>query len=149
MSDSDSPLTQSQMRLMAYIDDEMNAQERVQFEEQLAGDPDLATEVAEFRRLADHTRGLQIAEPTDHEVRRFWESFYNRSEWRLGWVLFGGGLLTLTGWGLFEFLSNEEIHISAKAAGGAALAGGLILFWSVLRIKLRTHRFDRYRGVIR
>ena len=149
MSDSDSPLTQSQMRMMAYIDDEMAAQERTEFEEQLANDPSLAAEVAEFHRLEDITRGLQVAEPTDHEVRRFWESFYNRTEWQLGWILLAGGLLSLTGWGLFEFLINPEVPAAAKVAGAVTLVGGLILFRSVLRVKLRAHRLDRYRGVIR
>ena len=149
MSDSDSPLTQRQMQLMAYIDDEMPAQERTEFEQQLVLDSKLAAEVAEFRRLEDITKALQLAEPSDHEIHRFWESFYNRSEWRLGWILFVVGLAVLSGWGLFELLGNPDLPAIAKVAIVAALFGSSILFWNVLRIKLRTHRLDRYRGVIR
>ncbi|MEE2886545.1 MAG: hypothetical protein VX951_03850 [Planctomycetota bacterium] len=149
MSDSDSPLTQRQMQLMAYVDDEMPAQERTEFEQQLAQDSDLAAEVAEFRRLEDITKALQLAEPSDHEIHRFWESFYNRSEWRLGWILFTAGLAVLGAWGLSELLGNPDLHAIAKLAIVAALFGSAILFWNVLRIKLRTHRLDRYRGVIR
>lgn len=149
MSDSDSPLTQHQMQLMAYIDDEMSAQERAEFEKQLALDANLAAEVADFRRLEDITKALQVAEPSDHEIRRFWETFYNRSEWRLGWVLLVAGLAVLSGWGLFELLGNPGLPAIAKVAIVAALFGSSILFWNVLRIKLRTHRLDRYRGVIR
>lgn len=149
MSDSDAPLTQPQMQLMAYIDDEMTAQERADFEKQLSEDTALAAEVAEFRSIEDITKALQVAEPTDHEMRRFWESFYNRSEWQLGWVLFIGGMVILTGWGLIVLLQHPVIPTVVKAGCVTALTGGSILFWNVLRMKIRTHRFDRYRGVMR
>jgi hypothetical protein len=137
------------MRLTAYLDDELTAPERLEFEQQLATDPKLATEVAELRCLQDLTQSLQLAEPSDHEVRRFWESFYNRSEWQLGWglLLFGGVILGV--FGLYELLVSEEVPALVKVGSVAALLGGGILFWNTLRLKLRAHRFDRYRGVIR
>ena len=149
MNDSDAPLTQPQMRLMAYIDDEMPAHERAEFEQQLSKDTKLAAEVAEFRCLEDITRSLQVAEPSDHEMRRFWESFYNRGEWQLGWVLFIGGMVVLAGYGVFEMLAHSQIPTLVKAAGLTVLIGGAILFSNVLRMKMRTNRLDRYRGVMR
>ena len=149
MSDSDTPLSELQMKLMSYIDGEMSAQEREDFDRQLAADPNLAAEVAGLRAVDDATKALQLAEPTDHEIQRFWWSFYNRSEWRLGWALLLGGLLVLAGYALYELIQDPELHNIAKIASVATLVGGLIVFWNILRMKIRTHRLDRYRGVIR
>ena len=149
MSDSDTPLSELQMKLMTYIDDEMSAKDRSDFDRQLAADPKLAAEVAGLRAVDDATRGLQLAEPTDHEIQRFWWSFYNRGEWRLGWVLLLGGLLVLVGYALYLLIQDPEIHNTIKVATVTTLTGGLIVFWNVLRMKIRTRRLDRYRGVIR
>ena len=127
MTDLDAPLTSDQEKLMAYVDDEMSPEERTEFEKRLAAEPELAT---------------------DHEMRRFWESFYNRSEWQIGWILLITGVVILGGYGVFELLRSGQ-PLLIKIAALAALAGGGILFWNTLRLKMRTSRFDRYRGVMR
>lgn len=149
MTDTDAPLTQSQIRLMSYVDGEMTQQERREFEQQLATDTELAAEVAELRCLEDLTNSLQVAEPSDHEIRRFWESFYNRSEWQFGWGLLILGGAILAGYGLYELLASDAVPSMVKLGAVAALFGGAILFWNTLRLKLRAHRLDRYRGVMR
>ena len=148
MNDIDAPLTETQMQLMAYVDDEMSPEERTAFKRQLAESPELAAEVAEFQCLGDITSSLALAEPTDHEMRRFWESFYNRSEWQLGWILLIGGLGVLAAFGLYQ-LFVLDLPWLVKIATVAALLGGGILFFNTLRLKMRTSRFDRYRGVMR
>ena len=146
-TDSDAPLTPTQERLMAYVDDEMPAQERVAFEKKLAEDPELAAEVAEFTCLADFTRSMTLAEPSDREMQRFWRNFYNRSEWQIGWILIILGGTALAGYGLFELMQLESWVVKGSAL--AIIVGGGLLLWNTIRQKLRTHRFDRYRGVMR
>ncbi len=148
MNDIDAPLTETQMQLMAYVDDEMSPAEREAFKKQLAEDPELAAEVAEFQCLGDITSSMALAEPTDHEMRRFWASFYNRSEWQLGWILLIGGLGVLAAFGLYQ-LFVLDLPWLVKIATVAALLGSGILFFNTLRLKMRTSRFDRYRGVMR
>ncbi len=148
MTESDVPLTPVQQQLMAYVDDELSALERAEFERQLAEDPDLAAEVADFQCLADMTSSMTLAEPTDHEMRRFWENFYNRSEWQIGWIFLICGLTVLAAYGLLMLLSSE-LHWVIKAGSLSALAGAGILFFNTLRLRMRTLRFDRYRGVMR
>ena len=121
MTESDAPLTQSQMRLMAYIDDEMSAQERTDFERQLAEDADLASEVAEMQCLETLTRSMELAEPTDHEVRRFWASFYNRGEWQLGWALMCVGAVMVIGYGLFVL--QLSAYLLRLLTGGPLIGG--------------------------
>ena len=146
--DTDAPLTPIQQNLMAYVDDEMSPQERVEFEKQLSESSELAAEIAEFQCLTDITRSMTLTEPTDHEMSRFWTSFYNRSEWQLGWTLLLSGLVVLVGFGLYELL-RTDISWLFKVGAVCTLAGGGILFFNTLRLKMRTMRFDRYRGVIR
>ncbi len=144
----DGPLTETQQLLMTYIDDEMDRSQRATFEKRLADDPELAAEAAEYRELMDMTQSMAVIEPTEQEMRRFWSRFYNRAEWRLGWVLLLAGLLILVGEGIYLLLTSETgWHI--KAAAISTLVGIVVLLWNTVRLKIRTSRFDRYRGVMR
>ena len=110
--------------------------------------PELAAEAAEYRELMDMTQSMAVIEPTEQEMRRFWNRFYNRAEWRLGWVLLLAGLLVLLGQGVYLLVtSNSGWHI--KAAAVSTLVGIVVLLWNTVRLKIRTSRFDRYRGVMR
>ncbi len=149
MSDADAPLTECQAQTMAYVDDELSSGERAEFEQRMAKDPDLAAEVAGYQSLIHMTNAMAILEPGDHEVRRFWAHFYNRSEWRIGWFFLVLGTLILAGYGLFFVLSSSQVHWLIKAALLSATCGGSLLLWSAVRLRMRTARFDRYRGVLR
>lgn len=147
--DHDAPLDERERLLMAYVDDELDAEERARFERAMAEDPALAEEVAAFRSLLDLSRSMPLAEPTDQEVRRFWARFYNRTEWRLGWILLLGGLAVLVADGVYVVVTTGELDVVQKAGILAALAGTALLLWNTVRLRLRTSRFDRYRGVMR
>ena len=144
----EAPLTETQQLLMSYVDDEMDRAQRATFEKRLADNPELAAEAAEYRELMDMTQSMAVIEPTEQEMRRFWSRFYNRAEWRLGWVLLLAGLLVLLGQGVYLLVtSNTGWHI--KAAAVSTLVGIVVLLWNTVRLKIRTSRFDRYRGVMR
>lgn len=147
--DEDRPLTEQQRLLTAFLDDELPATQRAAFERTLAEDAALAREVARHRCLVDLGRAAALAEPTDHEIRRFWARFYNRTEWQLGWVLLALGLLVLAGEGFYLLVTSETIGWTLKAAVLSIALGGGLLLWNTMRLKLRTSHFDRYRGVIR
>ena len=144
----DPPLDERQQLLTAWVDGELSVQERLRFERMLADDEELAVQAAQHKALLDLSRGAMQMEPSDRETRRFWNRFYNRGEWRLGWCLMLGGLLVLAGFLLYELLVHTELHVVAKGAVCATLLGGCILLWNTVRLKLRTSRFDRYRGVL-
>ena len=145
----DPPLTAKQQQMMAYVDDELSPTERSAFEELIEADPELAMETASHKNLLDLSRSLALLEPSDREVRRFWGRFYNRSEWRLGWCMFIGGLVVLVGEGIYLLVATDSLEWYHKAALFSVLAGTGILLWNTVRLRLRTSRFDRYRGVMR
>ena len=145
----DPPLTAKQQQMMAYVDDELSPTERSAFEELIEADPELAMETASHKNLLDLSRSLALLEPSDREVRRFWGRFYNRSEWRLGWCMFIGGLVVLVGEGIYLLVATDSLEWYHKAALFSVLLGAGILLWNTVRLRLRTSRFDRYRGVMR
>jgi hypothetical protein len=46
-------------------------------------------------------------------------------------------------------MSTTSLSWVSKTAALLALSGGVLLVWNTARLKLRTSRFDRYRGVMR
>lgn len=141
--------TPQQLTLMAWLDGELAPADRLQFEQQMAQDPTLAAEAASQRRIMDLTRSLGTLEPTEVEMRRFWTSFYNRNEWRLAWVLLTVGAVGLVGEGVYLLLTAAGLTWLMKGAALCALAGAALLIWNSARLRMRTSRFDRYRGVMR
>lgn len=145
----DPPLSEREALMMAYVDDELEPAERRRFEEMMAEDLELAAEVASYRVMLDLGRTSGQLEPTDRELRRFWSRFYNRTEWRIGWGLLGGGALVLAGFGVYELIVVPGVPWIVKGAVLSVLAGGGLLLWSTVRQRIRTGRFDRYRGIVR
>ena len=138
-----------QLMLMAWLDGELAPPDRARFERMLTEDRDLAAEAAAQRALVDMTRSLATLEPTEAELRRFWSSFYNRTEWQIAWVLLSVGIAGLAGDGVYLLLTASKLSWLVKAAAISTLAGAALLVWNTARLKLRTSRFDRYRGVMR
>jgi anti-sigma factor RsiW len=146
--DSPQPTEQS-LLLTAWLDGELPAQDRARFERMLADDPTLAAEAAAQRELIDMTRSLATLEPTEAEMRRFWSSFYNRTEWQVAWVLLLLGAVGLVGEGIYLLVTATAFTWVIKIAVLLTLSGASLLVWNTARLKMRTSRFDRYRGVMR
>ena len=146
--DDDPPLGEREALLMAYVDGELRFEERRRFEAMMAEDPELAAMAADHRVLLDIGRASERLEPTDRELRRFWAKFYNRAQWRIGWLLIFLGGAVLIGFGAYELLI-ADLHWMFKIGVLSVFAGGVLLLWSTVRQKVKTGRFDRYRGVLR
>ncbi|MBK8978327.1 MAG: hypothetical protein IPM29_20690 [Planctomycetes bacterium] len=147
--ETDPPLSEREALMMAYVDDELLGTDRSRFEQWMRDDSALAAEVADYRVLLDLSRSSGQLEPTDHELRRFWARFYNRTEWRVGWALLGAGCLVLFGCAVYGLCALLSLPWLVKAAILAILAGGGLLLASTVRQRLRTRALDRYRGVLR
>ena len=135
--------------LTGYVDGELNEEDRRRVEEHLHGCSTCTAELAGFRRLNDLVSHIKIREPQDPEIDRFWRALYNRMEWRGGWLLLLVGSFTVTAAVVVAVLTSSMLHWSLKAGLVAMAAGLLLLFLSVLRLRLRTLPFDRYREVHR
>ena len=131
----EAPLSETQELLMAYVDDEMDPEQRADFQQRLADEPELAAEAAEFQELMDVHRTMAVIEPTEQEMR-------------LGWVLLMSGLVVLLAEGIYLLVASS-VGWHVKGAALSVLLGGAVLLLNTIRLKIRTSRFDRYRGVMR
>ena len=139
--------------MMAYLDDELNDEQKRAFEAHLASCGDCARDLEEFRKLKQMTDGVALAEPEDRVWNEYWNSLYNRIERGTGWILFSIAAIALLIYGGFELvetiIEDRTVSILAKV-GVLALVGGLaVLFVSVLRERIYFWSRDRYKDVRR
>ena len=139
--------------MMGYLDNELSDEQRNRFEEHLAGCPECAGELKEFRKLKAITDEVTLVEPEDRIWQDYWNGIYNRIERSIGWLIFSVAAILLAIYGGFKLI--EEIVTDATTGmllklGLLALIVGLaILFVSVLRERIYFWSKDRYRNVRR
>jgi len=139
--------------MMAYLDNELNDQQKRAFEEHLAGCPDCTRELAEFRKLKRMTDCVAFVEPEDRVWEQYWGNVYNRIERGAGWLLFSIAAIILFIYCGFQFIEHiiddPTVGVLMKIGLLALLGGLVILFVSVLRERVYFWSRDRYRDVRR
>jgi predicted anti-sigma-YlaC factor YlaD len=139
--------------MMAYLDDELNDEQKVAFELHLASCADCAKDLQEFKKLKQMTDCVGLVEPEDRVWDQYWNHLYNRIERGTGWILFSVAAIALLVYGGFELvetiIENRTVGVLAKV-GVLALIGGLaVLFVSILRERVYFWSRDRYKDVRR
>jgi len=140
--------TREELQAMAYVDGELDGDERRAFEARMSAEPALGREVAELRGLALMARGMAPPEPTDHEWERLRSGAVHQVGSRLGLFGLGSGALALLALALWSLLSGEA-SLPLKLAVSALASGALILFAVVLRSRLAQLPYDPYTKVQR
>lgn len=139
--------------MMGYLDDELSDEQRRQFEEHLAGCPECAGELEEFRKLKAITDEVSLAEPEDRIWQDYWNGIYNRIERGVGWIVFSVAAILMVIYGGFraieELVKDPNVEITLKVGLLALISGLAILFVSVLRERLYFWKKDRYKDVRR
>ena len=139
--------------MMAYLDNELNDQQKRAFEEHLAGCPDCTRELGEFRKLKRMTDCVAFVEPEDRIWDQYWGNVYNRIERGAGWLLFSVAAIILFIYGGFQLIEHiiddPTVGVLMKIGLLALLGGLVILFVSVLRERVYLWSRDRYRDVRR
>ena len=139
--------------MMGYLDGELSPEQRSRFEKHLAGCPECAGELEQFRKLKAITDEVNLVEPEDRIWQDYWGVVYNRIERGLGWIIFSvagimlviyGGLKTIE-----QIVKDPSVEMVCKVALIALVVGLAILFVSVLRERLFFWKRDRYRDVRR
>ena len=139
--------------MMGYLDNELSDEARRRFEEHVAGCPECAGELEEFKRLKIITDEVTLVEPEDRLWQDYWNDIYNRIERGVGWIVFSVAAILLTIYGGFRaieaIIRDPKIEFIFKAGLLALLIGLAILFVSVLRERIYFWRRDRYKDVRR
>ena len=139
--------------MMAYLDNELDDEQRRRFEEHLAGCSECAEELKEFKHLKAITDEVTLAEPEDRIWQDYWSGIYNRIERDLGWIFVSVAGIILIIYGGFKAIENiikdPQVELILKVGLLVLLAGLAILFVSVLRERIYFWRRDRYKNIRR
>ena len=139
--------------LMCYLDNELTDEQRNRFEEHLAGCPECADELEQFRKLKAITDEVTLVEPEDKLWQDYWTGVYNRLERGIGWIVFSVAAIILTIYGGFrlieDIIKDNTIGMLLKVGLLTLIVGLAILLVSVLRERIYFWKKDRYRNVRR
>lgn len=139
--------------MMAYLDNELDDEQRRTFEQHLSSCSVCANELKEFQKLKQLTDNVTLIEPEDRIWQQYWSSIYNRMERGFGWILFSVAAILLIIYGGFkmieEIIKDQTVGALLKVGLLALIVGLAILFVSVLRERLYFWKKDRYKDVRR
>lgn len=133
------------------LDGELSAREQAELQQMLASSPERQQEWNEYQKLKDIAMKMKFANPPQEVWSRYWVNVYNRIERRIAWILVSLGAMVVLFFGGFKavesILADSKLPAVVKVAILALLAGGVILFVSVLREKLFTRKSDKYKEI--
>jgi anti-sigma factor RsiW len=140
--------SKDELLAMAYVDGELDSEQREAFEQRLPEEPQLLREVAEHNSLAVLARQLTPPEPMDHEWRRLDGENLHGKGIPLGLLLSAIGALGLIFWGAVGILLSG--HEPMLKCFFILLLGGLSgVFLLVFRARIQTQHLDPYTKVQR
>ena len=112
-------------------------------------DPEVREEWEQQEKAATAIRSVGLPELQDEVAEAFARGVYNRIECRVGWVLIVAGLAALTGFILYEILTEPEVNSVFRVGLAAVLIGFVLLVSGVWRCRRRLARSDPYKEVLR
>jgi predicted anti-sigma-YlaC factor YlaD len=130
--------------LMRYIDREMTAEERLEFEKHLAVCDQCRNMLNEMNQMKEATDTVKIADLPEAVWERYWTGIYNRIERSVAWFLFIAGALILTLYGLFKVVTDPGVTTIVGLGVIFLVVGFAVLMLSVLREKLAVNKVDKY-----
>ena len=140
--------TRDELLCMAYVDDQLDAGARADFERRLADEPALAREVAALQRLELFARTAAPPEPVELAWRRLEAEPLQRTAVTLGWVATVAGALGL-GAILVVLLWTARIPTWERVVLSLLVGGLTLVFLTVARRRWRSRPFDPYTAVRR
>ena len=135
--------------MMGYIDGELAPSLQDRFKTHMQDCTQCAQELVRYQELTQVAHSIRLREPQDVELERFWENIYNRMERHSAWGLIAAGVSLPVVALVLAVIQTDLLAWWLKAGIGAVAVGFLLLFISVLRERMRTMPYDRYRGVKR
>ena len=144
---------EARVLLMGYLDGELEPERIRSVEEHLAVCVACRADELAFRKLGTMAERTLAVEDSNVDTDVAWTSIYRRIERGAGWLLLWMGILILSGFGLWEFMSvfltDPDVPMVYRLGSGAFAAGALVLLVSFLREHLQKYSTERYREIQR
>jgi hypothetical protein len=133
--------------LSGYLDGELTQQQRQQVDLHLSGCETCRRNMVDLDDLRQRI-GRSRLSPSGEDIWRETMDDPGVNVTRgIGWLLFIGALLVITGLGIYEFIIDSSIETIWKVLASALYLGLAALFVSVLRQRLIERKSDRYKDV--
>jgi len=134
--------------ITGYVDDELSVADRERLESHLRACHACRREREAMVAFKEHLTMIKFKEPSDAELERYWSSIYNRLERGLGWILFSLGAIVVLCWAAFEaieeMIQDPNVSLVLKVGIVSLIAGGVVLFVSIVRERLTIRKTDKY-----
>jgi len=134
---------------MRYLDGEMTAEERAEYEEHLSSCGECRQALDELGKVERLTGMMKIRDPQDDFWESYWKRLFRRLERKTGWLLLIAGAALVLLYGLYRGIAGFGEITFIKVVSVAAAAGFVILLISVIRERVHQYRTDRYKDVER
>ncbi len=110
--------------------------------------PACRTLVEELSSMREATRSTHFVVPADEQWNELPKGVLSRWSLRAGWGLLGVWALAVVGFVLWQ-VAVEPVGLFERVLVFSGLAGGGLLFLSVLLDRLKSYKTDRYRRIER
>ena len=134
---------------MRYIDGEMSAAERIEFEKHLASCGECRQSMDELGSVERLTGMMKIRDPQDDFWEAYWKKLFRRFERKTGWLLMIAGAALIVLYALWKGVTDFGEITFMKVVTIAVAAGFVILLISVIRERVHQYRSDRYKDIDR
>jgi len=111
--------------------------------------PEVHTEFNAQKNTAESFRSVGLPELDDTLRQQFISGVYNKFERKTGWILSIIGITFVLGYGVYEFVTQPDINAVYRIGIAAIIVGFGLLFSSVLRVRIKLRKHDKYKEVIR
>lgn len=139
--------------LEKYLDDSASPEERKEFESLLSVNSELRENFEEQKRVKEVLKTMKLKNPAVEVWDSYWLNVYNKLERGIAWIAISIGLLILCAYAAIEFVNSFYINSSApiivKIGTTILVFGFLILLYTIIREKLFTYKYDKYKEIQR
>ena len=153
MKSKDIPCEEMDLKIMAYIDEELPATEIEYVKSHLKMCRSCQKKYNSLFKVKEVTHKMKFKKLPDMYWDEYWRHVYNRIERGISWIFISIGaiiVLLVVLWNFInEILVNQNLHPLLKIGIFTLLMGGVILFISIVREKIMVKRVDKYKEIER
>jgi predicted anti-sigma-YlaC factor YlaD len=135
--------------MMASLDGEICAEERVELESHLAECAECRREFEELTRVSELVGEIELPRPSQEDMMKYWPSVYAKIERGAGWSLMIIGAIIWAAYGVYLFVTDPGMGSATKLLIALPVVGVLMLLISVVRERIHVSRSERYKEVER
>lgn len=136
-----------------FLENELSPAEETELNNILFENPSLKAELEEQIKVKEVMRRMMMKNPSAEVWDRYHAKSFNRNERKLGWTIFIAGILILLFYwfaGIVEvYFYSDNVPLPLKIGIALLLGGGAFLVISVIREKIFTSKYDKYKEIER